>query len=244
MRRMHLMYHGIHDDASSQGHFDPVYSVSPKRFAQHLDWISEQERPERFHITFDDGDISNVTTALPLLVDHGLLARGVRVTFFITGGFIDRPGMLRRADVRTLAEAGMHIGAHGMSHGFLEDMDLESLRCELRDSKATLEDIIHHEVDAMALPGGRGGAREFEEALACGYRDLYGSRPGPDDGHTQAGWRNRVAVTRQLDETKFAALANWNGSAARWARLRHGALALPKRVLGNARYQRLRAVLT
>ncbi|MBS0215730.1 MAG: polysaccharide deacetylase family protein [Proteobacteria bacterium] len=243
MRRMHLMYHGIHDDPTSPGHFDPVYSVAPARFAQQLDWIAAQECPERFHVTFDDGDISNVTTALPLLLGHGLPERGLCATFFITGGFIDRPGMLRRADVRTLADAGMRIGAHGMSHGFLEDMDLESLRRELRDSKAALEDIIGREVDSMALPGGRGGARELDEALACGYRDLYGSRPGPDD-NTQPGWRNRIAITRELGAAKFAALANWSGPAARWARLRHGALAVPKRVLGNARYQRLRAALT
>ncbi|MBW8823333.1 MAG: polysaccharide deacetylase family protein [Xanthomonadales bacterium] len=238
MRRMHLMYHGIHDDASAAGHFDPVYSVTRARFAHQLDWIGAQEQPGRFHVTFDDGDISNVIAALPRLLE-----RGLRATFFITGGFIDRPGMLRRSDVRTLADAGMHIGAHGMSHGFLEDMDLDSLRRELRDSKSVLEDIIGREVDAMALPGGRGGTRELDEALACGYRDLYGSRPGPDDD-AQPGWRNRVAITRELGDAKFAALANWSGPAARWARLRHGALAVPKRMLGNARYQRLRAALT
>ncbi len=239
MRRMHLMYHGIHGDASAPGHFDPVYSVAPMRFARQLEWIAAQEPPGRFHVTFDDGDISNVTTALPMLLE-----RGMRATFFITGGFIDRPGMLRRSDVRALADAGMHIGAHGMSHGFLEDMDLESLRRELRESKAVLEDITGRDVEAMALPGGRGGAREREEALACGYRDLYGSRPGPDDDLQRSGWRNRIAITRDLGDGKFAALANWSGPAARWARLRHGALAVPKRVLGNARYQRLRAVLT
>ncbi|MBS0200467.1 MAG: hypothetical protein JSR70_08460, partial [Proteobacteria bacterium] len=65
-----------------------------------------------------------------------------------------------------------------------------------------------------------------------------------DDDSTQPRWRNRVAITRDLGDAKFAALANWSGPAARWARLRHGALAVPKRVLGNARYQRLRAALT
>lgn len=239
MRRMHLMYHGIHDDASAPGHFDPVYSVTRARFSRQLDWIMAREQPEAFHVTFDDGDISNAITALPMLRE-----RGLRATFFITGGFIDRPGMLRRSDVRALADAGMRIGAHGMSHGFLEDMDLGALHRELRDSKAMLEDIIGREVDSMALPGGRGGARELDAALACGYRDLYGSRPGPDDDSAQPCWRNRIAITRELGDVKFAALANWSGPAARWARLRHGALAVPKRVLGNARYQRLRAVLT
>lgn len=239
MRRMHLMYHGIHDGAAAAGHFDPVYSVTRARFAQQLDWIATREQPDRFHVTFDDGDISNALTALPMLIE-----RGLRATFFITGGFIDRPGMLRRGDIRALADAGMHIGAHGMSHGFLEDMDLGSLRSELRDSKAVLEDITGREVAAMALPGGRGGERELSEALACGYRDLYGSRPGPDHDGPRPCWRNRVAITRELGDAKFAALANWTGPAAHWARLRHGALAVPKRVLGNARYQRLRAVLT
>ncbi|PNS08145.1 polysaccharide deacetylase family protein [Solilutibacter silvestris] len=239
MRRMHLMYHGIHDGTSSPGHFDPVYSITRQRFARQLDWIANREHPNLFHITFDDGDVSNVTAALPMLVERGLHA-----TFFITSGFIDRPGMLRRSNVRALADAGMHIGAHGMSHGFLEDMDVETLRRELHDSKAVLEDITGNAVDAMALPGGRGGARELDEALACGYRDLYGSRPGPDEDDPQPRWRNRIAITRELGDAKFAALANWSGPAAHWARLRHGALAVPKRMLGNARYQRLRAALT
>lgn len=238
MKRMNLMYHGIHDDPYAAGHYDPVYSVARAQFARHLDWIASQERPGDFHITFDDGDFSNIATALPMLVD-----RKLRATFFITGNFIGRAGMLGREDVRTIHRAGMRIGAHGMSHGFLEDMDLASLRRELRDSKAILEDVIGHGVDAMALPGGRGGTRELDEALACGFSDLYGSRPGPDDGDTPC-WRNRVAITRELGDAKFAALARWSGPAAHWARLRHGALAVPKRVLGNARYQRLRSVLT
>ena len=138
----------------------------------------------------------------------------------------------------------MRIGAHGMSHGFLEDMDLPALRRELHDSKAVLEGIIGSEVDAMALPGGRGGARELDEALACGFRDLYGSRPGPDYYGGSPRWRNRIAITRETGDGKFVSLANWTGAAAHWTLLRHGALAVPKRVLGNARYQRLRAVLT
>lgn len=240
MKRMNLMYHGIHDDPYAPGHFDPVYSVSRAQFARHLDWIAAQECPGDFHVTFDDGDYSNIAVALPMLVD-----RKLKATFFITGNFIGRAGMLGREDVQALHRAGMHIGAHGMSHGFLEDMDLASLRCELHDSKTILEDIIGHVVDAMALPGGRGGARELDEARACGYRDMYGSRPGPDDnGDETPRWRNRVAVTRELADAKFAALACWSGPAAHWARLRHGALAVPKRVLGNARYQRLRSVLT
>ena len=239
MRRMHLMYHGIHDGAASPGRFDPVYSVTRARFARQLDWIAKRESPDLPHITFDDGDASNAVTALPMLRE-----RGLRATFFITGEFIGQPGMVSRDDVRALVAAGMQVGAHGMSHAFLEDMDLATLRRELRDSKAILEDILGSEVTAMALPGGRGGARELGEALDCGYRELYGSRPGPDDGDGHPRWRNRVAITRGMDDARFAALASWRGPFVQWARLRHGALAVPKRVLGNDRYQRLRAALT
>lgn len=246
-----LMYHGLHADAQAHGRFDPVYSVHPDEFARQLDWLlaqgyhairadgrsaPAQARPVA--ITFDDGDVSNLEVALPLLRERGMVA-----TFFVTSGFVNQPGMLSAEQLRALAAAGMAIGAHGRSHAFLEDLDEAMLAAELRDSRACLSEISGQAVDAMALPGGRGGERERRAARAAGYRHLFGSVPGPNRRRDGDDWLQRIAVTRTTTPAEFAALVAWRGLHPRLARARFAALAWPKRVLGNAGYERLRAQL-
>jgi peptidoglycan/xylan/chitin deacetylase (PgdA/CDA1 family) len=251
-----LMYHGLHAGAQAAGHYDPVYSVRPDDFVRQLDWLQDNgyqalrldaacrdnagagAGARAIVISFDDGDVSNAGVALPLLQARGLVAE-----FFVTSGFVDRPGRLSASDVRSLAAAGMGVGAHGRSHALLEDLDASTLETELRESKHALEDILGREVDALALPGGRGGERERRAALGLGYRYLLGSVPGPNRAPRAGMWLQRLAVTRELSPDAFASLVQWRGPGPRIARARHLALELPKRLLGNRRYERLRARL-
>ncbi len=245
-----LMYHGLHSDPNSPGRYDSVYSVHPDEFARQLDWLLEhgydttlldrveQATSRKVVISFDDGDISNLEVALPLLRERGMCAE-----ILITSGFLGQQGMLAATDVRTLADAGMGIGSHGRSHAFLDDLDDARLVAELLDSRQRLRELSGQCVDAIALPGGRGGARERRIALELGYRYLLGSRPGPNrhlpDGH----WWQRIAVTRSLSLSQFGALVGWNGLYPLMTSGRHLALCLPKLVLGNDGYERVRARL-
>src|SRR5690348_1878006 len=132
-----LMYHALHVDGSDSAHLDPVYSVTAAEFAAQLDWLHangyrtvrlddpQETSAKRVVISFDDGDASNVTIALPLLRERGMVAE-----FFITSDFIGQPGMLTAQDVRTLAQAGMGVQSHGRSHRFLEDLDYEAMHAE------------------------------------------------------------------------------------------------------------------
>lgn len=247
-----LMYHGLHVDAQSRGRFDPVYSVHPEAFTAQLDWlrdngyrsvaIGRDQRVADGHlpvaITFDDGDVSNREVALPLLATRGMTAE-----FFVTSDFIDQPGMLAAADVRWLADAGMGIGAHGKTHAFLEDLDVDALAAELHDSRSRLSGIIGRPVDTLALPGGRGGDRELRAAIENGFSHLYGSVPGPNRRRQGDIWQQRLAITRDTTLAGFADLVRWRGFAPRLARARFSALRLPKRILGNARYEQLRTKL-
>lgn len=250
------MYHGLHADQGARGRYDAVYSVHPDAFARQLDWLQAQGYRTRalggdadasagtdaahkpVVITFDDGDISNIEVALPMLQARAMIAM-----FFITSDFIGQPGMLSAADVRSLADAGMGIGSHGRSHAFLEDLDTDALHAELHESRTRLQEIGGREVTAIALPGGRGGERERRVAWALGYRSLSGSVPGPNRAARDDGWLQRLPVTRTLALEDFAALVQWRGLQPRLARARFLALALPKRVLGNRRYERLRTRL-
>lgn len=250
-----LMYHGLHADPQSHGRFDPVYSVHPEAFARQLDLLVSEgwstvsldaagighrlpSQARQLVITFDDGDVSNVEVALPLLAERGFTAH-----FFITSGFIDQPGMLSSADVRTLADAGMGIGSHGATHLFLEDLGPEALDAELRESRLRLQQASGRDVTSLALPGGRGGERERRVATAMGYQHLLGSVPGPNQPPRAGQWLERLAVTRDMDDAKFAALVGWKGLRPRLALARFHALALPKRMLGNAAYEKIRARL-
>ena len=245
-----LMYHGLHASMQDPGRFDPVYSVTPDDFRRQMDWLVEHGyRAVRLRdvdtldpstkaviISFDDGDVSNYTVALPLLKERGLAAE-----FFVTADFVGQPGMLTPADTRALADAGMGVQSHGCTHRYLEDLDDASLASELRDSKRRLEAASNAAVDALALPGGRGGERERRLARELGYRHILNSVPGANHRWRDGDYLERVAITRTTSIDEFASLVAWRGVAPRWQRLRFRLLRLPKRILGNKRYERLRS---
>jgi peptidoglycan/xylan/chitin deacetylase (PgdA/CDA1 family) len=242
-----LMYHGLHADTQARGRFDSVYSVAPDEFARQLDWLADNgyrtvrlgdigavDKPVL--ITFDDGDASNLDVALPLL-----LRRGFTAEFFVTSDFIDQPGMLSPEATRALAGAGMGVQSHGRTHRYLEDLDPEALAAELSHSKQRLESVTGRPVEALALPGGRGGERERQAALQLGYRYVLNSVPGPNRVRRPGEYLQRLAITRNLPLDDFAALVSWRGIGPRWMQARHHLLGWPKRLLGNQRYERLRA---
>ena len=245
-----LMYHGLHASEADPGRFDAVYSVTPENFRRQMDWLVEHGyRAVRLRdletldastkaviISFDDGDVSNYTVALPLLKERGLAAE-----FFVTADFVGQPGMLTPAETRALAEAGMGVQSHGCTHRFLEDLDDASLASELRESKRRLEAASGTAVDALALPGGRGGERERRLAHELGYRHILNSVPGANHGWREGEYLERVAITRTMSLDEFASLVAWRGVAPRWQRLRFRLLRLPKRILGNQRYERWRS---
>ncbi|HEX8777053.1 MAG TPA: polysaccharide deacetylase family protein [Rhodanobacter sp.] len=245
-----LMYHGLHAGETDPGRFDPVYSVTPAAFAAQLDWLHEHGyrsvrlddtrtgRDKQVVISFDDGDVSNLTVALPLLAERGMTAE-----CFVTSDFIGAPGMLTVQDVHALAEAGIGVQSHGRSHRFLEDLDDDAMYAELRDSKARLEAASGRPVTALAFPGGRGGSRERDVALRLGYRHVLGSQPGPNRDRRAHECYERIAITREVPLGDFASLVAWRGWRPRYARARFRALRVPKQLLGNDRYQRLRAKL-
>jgi peptidoglycan/xylan/chitin deacetylase (PgdA/CDA1 family) len=246
-----LMYHGLHAGPRDRGVVDPVYSVNPAEFARQLDWLAANGyRTLRLRdaaravderavvITFDDGDVSNFEVALPLL-----RARGMCAEFFITTAFIGRAGYLDEADLCALAAAGMGIESHGATHRHLDDLAPSEAAAELAASKRHLERLVGVPVRALALPGGRGGERELEMALQIGYVDVLNSEPGVNRQRTPGAYLQRLAVTRTLDLRGFAALVQWRGAGPRLQRARYDALRRVKRLLGNRRYETLRARL-
>jgi peptidoglycan/xylan/chitin deacetylase (PgdA/CDA1 family) len=125
-------------------------------------------------ITFDDGNASDLEIALPALRSRGLTA-----TFFVVAGRIGMPGFLDRRGVRTLADAGMTIGCHGMRHRPWRSLDERWLHEELVDARRALEGIIGRPVTHAACPFGSYDRSVLGSLRRCGYQRVYTSDRGP-----------------------------------------------------------------
>lgn len=76
----------------------------------------------------------------------------------------DLPGDLMMTDdqVRNLAQSGVTIGAHTVSHPILASVSTDIAREEIRGSKAYLESLLQRDVGVFAYPNGLPG-RDYRE---------------------------------------------------------------------------------
>jgi peptidoglycan/xylan/chitin deacetylase (PgdA/CDA1 family) len=167
---VNLTFHGI---GEVQRPLDPGEAdvwVSRRRFLSVLDTIAGRDD---VRITFDDGNASDVAIALP-----ALRSRGLRATFFVVAGRLDTPGFLRRADVASLAAAGMGVGCHGMRHRPWRELDDAELDEELVEAKAVLEEVVRRPLTEAACPFGSYDRRVLRGLRRSGYERVYTSDRG------------------------------------------------------------------
>jgi peptidoglycan/xylan/chitin deacetylase (PgdA/CDA1 family) len=187
-------------------------------------------------ITFDDGCETDLLVAAPLLKQLGFGA-----TFYVTSGRVGHSGYMSPRQLREICDLGFDIGCHSMTHAFLTDLDTSGLQHEIVEAKDRLEQLISKSVDHFSCPGGRYDSRVAEIARDAGYRSLATSVPRINSPSTDRFGLGRVPITRAIETETFQRFCRgevmW--TFALRARLRDRA----KRVLGNAAYVRLRALL-
>lgn len=90
--------------------------------------------------------------------------------------------MMRSEQVRALADQGMTIGAHTVSHPILTRIDDDQARRELADGKAGLEALLGRAVTLFAYPNGKPGQdyapRHARLAKELGFRAAVTTAPG------------------------------------------------------------------
>ena len=222
------MYHGIHD--SNHINYDPVYSISPDQFHAHLSWIQEHGfKP----VTFDDGDDSNYYKAFPVLKEFGYKAE-----FFVTSGFIGKPGYVSPDQLREMAET-MSIQSHGHTHRFLSDLPESECIDELAKSKSILEEATGKSVTGLSLPGGRGNANVSKEAISHGFNYICNSKMASNTVPTQNIHFNRFPIYSSTDIPKLASMLTGKGWYVNKIQIRQKALTIPKKLLGNQLYDKM-----
>jgi peptidoglycan/xylan/chitin deacetylase (PgdA/CDA1 family) len=184
-----LLYHAVTDDPPS---WIAPFTVRPKEFAAQLDAIADSGRtpirvtdlveglagrlplPERpLVITIDDGFADLPGTTAPALAERDMTA-----TAYLTTGALGPDGagsLLPPAPMMTLrqalevADCGLEIGAHTVTHPQLDTLSAAAVRRELAEPKAVLEDLLGRPVPAFAYPHGYSSPRVRRQVREAGY---------------------------------------------------------------------------
>lgn len=176
------------------------YALQAERFSEHLDFLkaagwetalvkdlSDLSRlPDKTAIiTFDDGYSNNYEGAFIPLCE-----RGMRATWYVVsseaGGYAhwqgartEETGLMSAGQWRELAESGMEIGSHTVTHAALDQLDARTLNHELVRSKSQIEDSIGYPVSSFAYPFGRLNDSVVAAVGEAGYERAC---------TTQSGW--------------------------------------------------------
>src|SRR5579864_5043539 len=157
-------------------------------------------------ITFDDGCETDLSCAGPALKELGFGA-----TFYITLGFLGRPGYLSQTQVRKLHTLGFEIGCHSQSHPYLTDVDERALQDETAGAKQRLEQIIGAKVEHFSCPGGRWDQRVLEAVKRAGFQTMATSRTGINDASTNLFTLTRLAVLREMSVEQVIRVSRGEG---------------------------------
>ena len=153
-RRQVLCYHMVGERLYN--------SVTPEAFEKQMDNLNNAVP------TFDDGTIDSYTEVLPVLVKKGLTG-----IFFITAGWIGKPGYLSESQVKEMADLGMQIGSHSVTHPDLDKEKADIVLFELMESKRVLEKITGNPVTEFAYPYGKCTKRTAGLMSRAGYTLAY-----------------------------------------------------------------------
>jgi peptidoglycan/xylan/chitin deacetylase (PgdA/CDA1 family) len=187
-RSLILCYHGV---APSRADEDPEFlRVDPQRFRDQVELLVEAgfefvtvadlatrmgpggPPPGMVALSFDDGMDDNHSYVMPILGEYGLTG-----TIYVTTGMIGRPNpwisrsarMLTSDEIRELDAAGFEIGAHTVNHPDMSQLDLETCRREVSDSRSELEDLLGHPVRTFAYPFCKYGDTAIQAVREAGF---------------------------------------------------------------------------
>lgn len=217
-----LTFHGIGKPDRELEPGEARFWLGTERFTAILDRIAAHPDRNRFRITFDDSNSSDLGIAAP----H-LLRRGLKATFFVLTGRIGQRGSLSPADIRDLMARGMNIASHGVAHRDWTRLNPADLRYELVASKMSLQTICRAAIEAASIPFGRYNAAVLRALRAAGYCVAYSS----DRGSARPSEFLRPRTSIRCDTTEAELEQILSGHLPPFRRLRRSASMAFKKLL-------------
>ena len=183
---MIFMYHGVADVDEDPNQL----CVSPARFAEQMAWLARRglrgvgiaelvdamragRQRGLVGLTFDDGYINVLETALPVLRQHGFGASAYIISDRLGGTNEWDEGpvwqLMTGDQVRELAEAGIEIGSHAATHMRLAGASPAQLTAEISESRTSLGALLGTEIRGFAFPYGSMDAASRQAVRDAGY---------------------------------------------------------------------------
>jgi peptidoglycan/xylan/chitin deacetylase (PgdA/CDA1 family) len=191
-----LVYHYVRGSSEPADSVGYRLSVSPHDFAAQMDLLRARgahaitlgELVDALQgkatlpahpvvISFDDGYLDFLRSALPVLRRDGMCA-----TLFAVPGFLGRPSYLTADQLRTVARAGVVIGAHTMTHPDLTKVSPAALADEVARSGKALRGLTGQAVTDFAYPYGFSDDAVAAAVQNAGYSDAVTMNPGLPEG--------------------------------------------------------------
>ena len=254
-----LAYHEVYETEEEKdfcaGAMAPSCSIASDIFRQQLEVIHGNmvkvstfgnilepvgdlpDEAKRLILTFDDGHQGNYDYVYPLLKHYDFPA-----VFFVATDLIGTRNMMTWSQLREMADHGMSIQSHGVSHEPFEMLSCQQVREELHRSKEIIEDMVGKEVDTISLPHGSIHRKTFDIAEQVGYRFVCTSLI--DYFHCHQDQCNVVSVPRisiheSMDLAVFAGIVTGHcREVKKWQRVQKIKYVI-KRLVGINNYRKV-----
>ncbi len=219
-----LTYHRF-----SNEHRDP-FSVTPEDFDRQMALLASEGRAVSLQqvidflrddaalpahaclVTIDDGMLSTLSTAVPILEKHGVPGVAYVSSKLVGLDQADLPERYLTSDeLRTLNKCKqITIGSHAHTHRSMAELPREVMRDEAETSKRLLSDIIDEEVNSFAYPFGM--QKDFDsetDRTLCeaGYEIAFNSMHGAVRAGMPRHSLPRVKVEGGESLSMFAAIS-------------------------------------
>lgn len=199
-----LMYHYIRDYQNAEDPLGIQLSVSPATLDRQLatlqgagyETISLQNfaagkiKPKSIILTFDDGYDDHYFNALPILEKY--YATG---TFFIVSGFVGNDRYMSEDQIEVLADAGMEIGGHTITHLNLANATYEKAVVEIFTS-------LRNRAAVFAYPSGKYNPVTLDIVSGLGVKAAVTTNLGVATEKSSLFELPRIRVKEQTDLLK------------------------------------------
>jgi len=228
------VYHSVSADPPD---WIAPFTVSPAKFARHLDAIASSGRVPLtvsdyvdglsgkralpacpVLITIDDGFADFAENALPALA-----ARDMCSTLYVTTGalagsaddwVLPSAAMLEAADLPRLEAAGVEIGAHSHTHRHMDLLPEAEAATEISRSALILEGVLGHRIRSFAYPHGYWTPRVRRQVSAVGFDSACAVAEAFSSHHDSCFSLSRLMVKSGTGEQEVEAWMNGSGARA------------------------------